>query len=205
MTTVIDTQKAIGKLVENDNAIGQKDAIHIAVVVVEAGQHFTAGQWVSMYKGKAYGAFTGGEPVIGIVDPFLTLPVYAGNKFYLFLKPNTITNMRHEWTLPAFDDVQPTKTLITIGDLEASSSEVIGSHLYEPARQAAEWWLRDFAEEMYMDYDNMIRDAIAGNRLLAGTETYNLNTDEFWDKMEILTGKKFDQDHREGTYFSCSC
>lgn len=34
-----------------------------------------------------------------------------------------------------------------------------------------------------------------------GTE----ETGEFWRNLEIVTGKKFDGEHRENTYFSCSC
>lgn len=29
--------------------------------------------------------------------------------------------------------------------------------------------------------------------------------EEFWKNMEIVTGKKFDTNHRNNLYFSCSC
>ena len=51
----------------------------------------------------------GGSPV-GIVDPFLKEPVEPGERFYIFLFPNTVTGLRHVWTHPAFMTRPPALT-----------------------------------------------------------------------------------------------
>ena len=86
----------LGKLIEED---AHRDAVHIAVAPVEAACPLSRGQHVGFAPdGKAVPST---EP-IGIVDPFLTADVATGQRFWLFLFPNTITSLRHVWTHPAF-------------------------------------------------------------------------------------------------------
>lgn len=86
----------VGKLIE-DNA-ARRDAIHVAVAPVEAAEDLLPGQHVGLVVGKAS---AGVEP-IGVVDPFLTATILKGQRFWLFLYPNTVTSLRHVWTHPAF-------------------------------------------------------------------------------------------------------
>jgi hypothetical protein len=86
----------LGKLIDGDE---RRDAVHIAVAPVEAAQRLTPGQHVGLSDDGR--AIASGVP-IGVVDPFLTTAVEPGQRFWLFMYPNTITSLRHVWTHPAF-------------------------------------------------------------------------------------------------------
>lgn len=72
-----------------------RDAVHIAVAPAVAKSRMIPGQSVAA-DGSGFGT------QVGIVDPFLPAPVEIGQRFFIFLKPGTITSLRHEWTHPAF-------------------------------------------------------------------------------------------------------
>lgn len=77
-----------------------RDAIHLAIAPVVAGQRLRPGERVGLHNGKAYDALNADS--VGIVDPFLTQHVEAGQSFYLCLYPGSVTSLRHVWTSPAF-------------------------------------------------------------------------------------------------------
>jgi hypothetical protein len=79
-----------------------RDAIHVAVAPVEAGGLLSPGQHVRLIEGVAYFTLSNDERAIGVVDPFLKVKVEKGERFYLFLYPNTVTSLRHAWAHPAF-------------------------------------------------------------------------------------------------------
>lgn len=81
----------------------QRDAIHVAVIPAIADHKLHAGQSVAIDAGTG-NAFLSTTGVVGIVDPFLPGNVDAGQRFWLFLKPNSITGMRHHWEHPKFPD-----------------------------------------------------------------------------------------------------
>jgi hypothetical protein len=94
----MDPIKSIGKVLGLDAA---RDAIHIAIAPVVAEMTLSPGWHVGLTDdGKATINTTA---KVGIVDPFLRDIVKGGERFYLFLYPNTVTSLRHEWTHPAFD------------------------------------------------------------------------------------------------------
>lgn len=90
----------IGHLIEGQ---AFRDAIHVAVAPVEAGEDLPPGQRVALHSGKAYADVW--EKCIGIVDPFLKELVQKGERFWLFLYPGSIESLRHVWTHPAFKAV----------------------------------------------------------------------------------------------------
>jgi hypothetical protein len=81
----------------------QRDAIHVAVVPVTAGETLMPGDRVKFGFGDPDIAIRSLSKGIGIVDPFLSVAVKAGERFWLFLYPGTVTSIRHDWTHPAFE------------------------------------------------------------------------------------------------------
>ena len=89
----------IGELISG--AAG-RDAIHVAVAPIVADGQLQPGDHVGLTTdGRASRLI---KPFIGAVDPFLKTWVAPGEKFWLFLYPNTVTSLRHQWTHPAFTD-----------------------------------------------------------------------------------------------------
>lgn len=170
-----DTLDLLGGLIEPG---AQRDAVHIAVAPVQADEPLTPGDHIGfMYDGDKVLVGTGAKVLLGIVDPYLREPVNPYDRFFMFLYPQTITSLRHQWEHPAF------------------------------AESDAEKWLRAFAAENGADYDDMVEGAKNAEGYCFGDTSgpEQANTDEFWTKVEAVTGKKFDEDHRERTHFRCAC
>lgn len=79
-----------------------RDAIHLAVEPVEAGEPLRPGEHIYLRDGKAFA--DGAGKWVGIVDPFLPRNVETGQKFWLVVYPRQISSLRHVWTHPAFPE-----------------------------------------------------------------------------------------------------
>ena len=186
-----DTTKAVGKLLTEDFG---RDAIHVAVAPVEAGEKLAPGQHIGIgANGKAFCRHT---TSIGIVDPFLSVNVQIGERFFIFLYPGTITSLRHEWEHPAFKPTEaaPTANPEDSSDVAAAKrriavyADAVGLS-YDRTMEAAEDWLR--SEEYHIfNYDTP-------------DEAYT-GAEAFWNDYEIVTGKKVEQGKKQN-FFSCSC
>jgi hypothetical protein len=170
----------------------ERDAIHIAVASVVAAERLYPGQHIGLADSDRE-TVVGSGPHIGIVDPFLPRYVDAGERFWMFLYPNTITSLKHVWTHPAFG---------TEGRKLASTEE---------QKAASEKWLRDFiASADCPSYETVIAAAIdEGDRQWSdeylhfdGSDAHGEIPAEFWVHVEIVTGRKIE---KRATYFSCSC
>ncbi len=78
----------------------ERDAIHVAVAPVSAQYELKPGQHIGLNEDGE--ASTEAKPLIGIVDPFICGVVPPKTQFWMFLYPNTITSLRHDWSHPAF-------------------------------------------------------------------------------------------------------
>lgn len=168
-----------------------RDAIHVAVAPVSSNE--------TLYPGQHVGVITGTSEVSsianalhGIVDPYLKHAVTPGQKFWLFLYPQTVTGLRHDWTHPAFVDAAPAQ-VPTPGKI-ASKSET---------------WLREFASGKGLDLRELIE--AAGNYLDSGSYLCDGSRfkgeyvpDDFWNHYSDYVGVKVDENKR-GSFFSCSC
>lgn len=185
-----NVQTELGKLIEGEP---ERDAIHIAVAPIFAGRLLKAGDHVGL--DNAGQANLTSDP-IGIVDPFLERPVQRGQRFWLFLYPNTITSLKHVWTHPAFEVA---------------------------AKSASEQWLKDFLGSNGPDYDDLIAAVNNGGKFtrtdqeyddyygvsiegdyvhVNGSDAHGEIPSEFWDHVENVTGRKM---KTRPSYFTCSC
>lgn len=91
----------------------KRDAIHLAVEPVKAGQDLNPAQRIGIINGFAYatGSIYFGEdgqhkvvPYHGIVDPFLTSGPLADDPFWFVMKPREVRSLRHVWEHPDFPE-----------------------------------------------------------------------------------------------------
>jgi hypothetical protein len=97
-----DALETLGTVIDEKQ---KRDAIHLAVEPVVAGERVWPGQDVGLLNGKAYrSANSYNVTALGIVDPFLKEAVHPGQMFWLVVYPRQIHSLRHVWTHPAFPD-----------------------------------------------------------------------------------------------------
>lgn len=182
MTNMNDTQKEIGQLCSAEH---QRDAIHVAVIPAQVGKNaLHPGQKVMMVNGLASTTNWDHHAYVGVVDPYLRHNVKPGEWFWLFLRPNTITGLRHAWSHPQF----PADAVISA-----------------PRDKA---WLRNFCKDAAIDYDDFLG---AGRVHRSGNIGLSFGTpDELYDDekrqlvlmhLSNVLGHEIDPETR----FSCSC
>ena len=186
-----DALATLGTIIDDTQG---RDAIHVAVIAVRASQRLFPGQDVGVEDGEASPK---AGTLVGIVDPFLKQPVQVGEWFWMLLYPRTITSLRHVWSHPALpDEPPPERKPASMHDKKAAS----------------EGWLRSFvAKADCPSYETVIATAIGEGAHqwdpdeylhFNGQDAHGEIPDEFWDHIEVVTGRK--PEHRP-KYFSCGC
>lgn len=183
-TVHTDALETLGTIIGSDEA---RDAIHLAVEPVVAGEALDPGQDVGLIDGKAYNSLR--VRPLGIVDPFLRQPVRSGQRFWLVVYPRTITSLRHVWEHPDFP-ASP--------DLKVPEN-----------REESEQWLRDYADSIDETFNSLMS---ATQDYLEYGEYFNRGEKfegrylprEFWYHYQTYTGKIVHPDYQH-SFFSCSC
>jgi hypothetical protein len=185
-----------------------RDAIHVAIAPVEVddyesdddyGQATSDGLPPGTHVGLTRDRYWDDLPrvtadpeerseLIGVIDPFLTAPVRHGQRCWLYLYPNTVTSLRHDWTHPSFplsaarqvqfnelaeavtsarSDDERTRRLILAREYlheQEIPADDLGDD--EVIRLVSTDWLKGFCAEVGCEYERLLE--MAKNRLGLG-------------------------------------
>lgn len=199
-TVSTDALETLGTVIDDTQ---KRDAIHLAVEPVVAGEQLWPGQDVLLVDGVAIHRDPSIQRTVGIVDPFLRGPVYQGQRFWLVVYPRQIKSLRHVWSHPDFPE-EPV----------AEGARYPAPPPPAPANDAkseAERWLRAHAELLGLSFWKLLEHA---DSWLHYEEYYVENGSEhmrdtfdaegFWTNWSAYTGKSV-PDGKNESFFSCSC
>ena len=177
----------VGSIVGPD---APRDAIHVAIIAVQAGEWLSPGEKVTMLLGRAYKAKD--QRALGVVDPFLSEEVDRLEWFYLFLNPGSITSLRHDWTHPAFTEGAPVgKPQDANMDFFVRIARILGQPVTE---------LLYKAERAFNDDDGGI---CFGDDLDGWPSEGQI--EEFWQRFADYKGKPLPPNILRTAYFRCAC
>jgi len=184
-TVATDALMTLGMIIGPEE---KRDAIHLAVEPVIAGEALSPGEHVTVSNGIATGTEDGQG--LGIVDPFLPGVVTKGDRFWFVMYPRQVHSLRHVWTHPAFPDVS--------SPVEDASEKA-----------SAEKWLRWYADKLDVGFRDLVESAAVflkyGDYMVRGGTLEGVSTsEEFWEQYAAYTGDEVPEDKREN-FFSCSC
>lgn len=189
------TQETIGKILD---AGQQRDAIHIAVYPVTADEILYPGQKVQFVAGKECRVkeWKSDSSAVGIVDPFYDGRIYPDQRCWLFLFPNTVTGMRHEWQHPAFVEFREGASASWEWMRELAKSEMTG-------------WGED---RRYFTAEELIqigKDYLSGEGTFCQQGSDSLSTEldsrSYWAHFQAITGIIVPSCELDMRPFSCSC
>lgn len=197
------SEPVFGQLIKGEV---QRDAIHIACVPVVAMETLVPGQFIVLCedtKDQVKPALRDSLGM-GIVDPFLTQKVYAGDRFWCWLKPGSVTGMRHHFNHPLFPDEFNTTNRI---DSTKNTPTAISSEK-QKIKDYSEKWLRNFCDSYDLDFEYVINEASTGGSICAGEEwdyDDDHDIDTFWTHLEVYLGRSFSHNERDTLQWRCAC
>jgi len=190
----MDKVPKLGRVIEGDEP---RDAVHIAVAPVIAAESLKPGTRIGFVDAdQSYTVSKKAKLHVGIVDPFLINQVEKGDKFYMFLFPNTITSLHHMWSHPAFEQEDKfAKSERTFLKLQGTVEE---------ERRVAE-----MADQLGTTYDELMDAADRyvewGEYFVKGGEFEGVSLpDAFWADYEAIRHVTV-KDADKHSFLSCSC
>ena len=198
-TTHTDALATLGTLSLSEQ--DKRDAIHLAVEPVVAGEILHPGEHVGLFDGVA----TTRSKHLGIVDPFIEGEVLPGQRFWLVVYPRQITSLRHVWEHPDFPASGETEKK----DVDAQAAwewmEQYAASLGKYADDYEGSYYDVTAEELMSYADTWIKpnSRYGGDWLVKGglLEGVSIHPD-FWDYYEKIRGTRPEENVN---FFSCSC
>lgn len=177
-----------------------RDAVHVAIIPVQAAQLLTPGLYVKLNAENKAEPST--SEAVGIVDPFLGVGCLNKDEwFWLCLFPKSVTSLRHVWEHPAFPltNAVPTSTSPR-ADEKAKSKEWITNYV----RSHCPYW------ESKMDYGySEFIDRVKENREIFyyGSDCHSLSdvedANELFYHLSVVLGIRINAEYFE--WFNCSC
>lgn len=195
------SQPNIGKILSPEE--DQRDAVHFAIYPAIAAHKMVPASHVGLDKdGKASYSFEGGY--IGIVDPFLENAVQRGQRFYLFLYPNTITSLKHFWEHPAFDKIPEPPAPPKKKDEKSDSIEWLKNYAI------SEVYSSDYYEDRDQAYDALMSQVDGHELIFMGRDCHGFgdvpDSEKLFYHLSVVLGRTIDRAYFEDSgYFSCSC
>jgi hypothetical protein len=188
-STHTDALATLGTIITD----GGRDAIHLAVEPVVAGESLGRGEHIGIVNGKAFSSAQNPKiKLLGIVDPFLDGDVAPGEKFWLIVYPRQITSLRHVWEHPDFLQVEDKPKIDTESEFHKSQA-----------------WITTFADQIDQTYNRLMNAADQWveyeEYTYDNSESYKDHWDkfpEFWTHYEVVRGKA---PKSKESFFTCSC
>lgn len=100
---MINKQNLLGK---TPDEAGTKDAVHVAIVSVRAGEYIARGQ---RFKMNEFNEAVSDSNGFAVVDPFRKSDVTRGDVFWGLLDQREVPNVRHVWDHPEIKEFTPTR------------------------------------------------------------------------------------------------
>lgn len=185
-TVSTDALETLGAIIDDKQ---KRDAIHLAVEPVIAGEDLDPGCHITVRAGVAMKTAAGAG--LGIVDPFLTVTVKKGKRFWFVMYPRQVRSLRHVWTHPAFPD------------------DTVVAQTDDPRKEEARAFIASVARGLGVGVEEIVDHAryyVEHGEYWCDGGRFESEyiPDEFWPHYEILTGTKVPEEDR-GSFLSCSC